>query len=508
MGALTVDEEVAAAGSAPQNPGRLRDVAFLRRALAVWARYEVTRGVLQLKDKLEQVFDPKVRAMSPDERTERWKEQWVPTHAWAGKAIHSLAYELQGYHLKGAQFLGARPDLVPKGWVDALRPLQDACPEVSKEDVDAVVRQELGAAPADIFESFDENPLATGSIAQCHLATLPGGREVVVKVQRPGAEELVLRDLSNVQDFVSLPFIRKHIAWDVDAISSELSAQVAAEFDFELEARRMNFAADLLAMPPRMPSTGMRPSRARTYKSPVRVPRALPEYVSRRVLVMERLPGKQIHRSEKPKEDQADGGKPQTRKLNFFERRGAAMIYISLVETFGRMLLDGDAEGGLLHADPHPGNMLLDGTRVSLIDWGQAKSLGRPLQLQVARIVDCAARGDRAALVKAWDDMGLEYNAEGLSREELEDAVDALTHDLFDTAPLRKPYSASPLSPRHPSQMLGMSKLSQEVIFPARTIQYLKAFGKALGQDVSSIQAWAPHAQALLASEGEGGVHL
>mmetsp|Transcript_63244 Transcript_63244/g.142631 ORF Transcript_63244/g.142631 Transcript_63244/m.142631 type:complete len:286 (+) Transcript_63244:61-918(+) len=203
---------------------------------------------------------------------ERVEQAWHRVNDRGGREVRVLAEDFQGYYLKCAQWLGARPDLVPAEWVEHLAPLQDTCPPMQLDEVKAVVQSGLlgGASLEATFERFDPVPLGAASIAQVHSARLTReaaqeanrshrrrrrrrrssssssrllwpwrargsgrgpqdgggsrfGCEVVVKVQRPGARELVLRDLATLQVFAKA--VGQDISWDVDMIMTEVRQQ-------------------------------------------------------------------------------------------------------------------------------------------------------------------------------------------------------------------------------------------------------------------------------------------
>src|SRR5205807_10613828 len=96
--------------------------------------------------------------------------------------------------IKLGQLLSTRPDIVPAAYADALKRLQNDCAPFAFEEVERILTEELGVRPSKAFDSIERQPLAAASLAQVHHATLRDGREVAVKVQRPGIREQVLSD--------------------------------------------------------------------------------------------------------------------------------------------------------------------------------------------------------------------------------------------------------------------------------------------------------------------------
>ena len=153
---------------------------------------------------------------------------WSRQHDWGGRELYRLACDLRGYHLKGCQWLGSRPDIAPPEFVRHLSQLQDRCPPLELSEVEGVVASETGQRLADAFSSFDAEPLGSASIAQVHAARLrPSGlllrrRKVAVKVQRPGARYVMLRDLAMVKQFLCFPLVRRSFAWDPAVIMTQV----------------------------------------------------------------------------------------------------------------------------------------------------------------------------------------------------------------------------------------------------------------------------------------------
>ena len=148
--------------------------------------------------------------------------------------FRDLCREQGGAFLKVGQLLSARADLLPAPWVDKLSCLQDAAPPVATEEIVARLEEELGAPLSELFARFEETPLAAASIGQVHLAELLDGREVAVKVQRPGVDALVALDMDLLELFLHgltsmLP------PSDYATIVAEVRALVLDELDYAKE---------------------------------------------------------------------------------------------------------------------------------------------------------------------------------------------------------------------------------------------------------------------------------
>jgi ubiquinone biosynthesis protein len=147
--------------------------------------------------------------------------------------------ELGPTFIKLGQILSTRPDLVPPAYIRGLIRLQDTLPPAPWEAVKAQIETELGGPVEDIFASFEVEPLAVASLSQVHGATLPDGREVVVKVQRPDIEKVIAVDLEILFDLARLVQERTPLGeiYDLPEIAEDFAYTLRAEMDYRREGR-------------------------------------------------------------------------------------------------------------------------------------------------------------------------------------------------------------------------------------------------------------------------------
>ena len=162
------------------------------------------------------------------------KRHWPPP-----KEVRETAEELGLVFLKFGQVLAMRRDLLPAAYIDELALLHDQLPAMGIGVVHATVEAELGAPLAELFSSFGETPLGAATIAQVHEATLPDGRRVAVKVQRPGLGAMIATDIAALSYLVALgealfPRLRR---LDLPVVVREFAKSLARETDFNREAR-------------------------------------------------------------------------------------------------------------------------------------------------------------------------------------------------------------------------------------------------------------------------------
>ncbi|MFD7257561.1 ABC1 kinase family protein [Streptomyces sp. NPDC059874] len=274
--------------------------------------------------------------------------------------------------VKLGQVLSTRYDLLPGEFVEELTKLQHQVAADSWEEVERVLTEELGKEPAAFFAEFDHVPLAAGSIAQVHRARLATGEEVVVKVQRPGARPVVDRDLDIL--FRMSRKMEEHTSWGRDFGAMDLAEGFAnslnEELDFRIEARNM--------------ATIRAAGNREDMVSKVRMPAVFEELCSRRVLVLECLSGVPLN---------AAAG-------TVIEERG--LDRTELARQLLECVLEQIMIGGVFHADPHPGNiMLLDDGSLGLIDFGSVGRIDRVLRAALRNLLLAIHRSDPVALSDA-----------------------------------------------------------------------------------------------------------
>ena len=246
--------------------------------------------------------------------------------------------------VKLGQLLSTRRDLLPPEFIRELASLQDQAAPVPWDEVSAVLRDVFGRPIDEIFSSIDERPLAAASIGQVHVARLVSGEDVVVKVRRPGVEQVVERDLDIVGQLAATLETRTHWgqAIGLSGLADGFAQALREELDFTVERDNMRTVASSLG-----PAAG----------TPVRVPTPVPGLCAPQVLVMDRLPGTPLGAAGSVLEG-----------LGVDARHRIATTLLDAV--VGQMLTL-----GVFHADPHPGNVLIaDDGAIGLLDLG---SVGR-----------------------------------------------------------------------------------------------------------------------------------
>jgi ubiquinone biosynthesis protein len=292
-----------------------------------------------------------------------------------GRHLRDMLDELGPTFVKFGQLLSTRPDIVPPDIVNELRSLQDDVRPFPFADVELTIREDLGQPIERLFTEFDETPLAAASIGQVHRATLPNGREVVVKVQRPNAPKQIEADLSLLYQAARLAKerIRALDFIDTNDIVDEFARSIRQELDYRMEGRNADaFHKDFAGHPH------------------VAIPRVYWTYTRSRVLTLERLDGVQLADL-----DFEHWSPDQRRRLAYL-----------ITETWMTMIF----RNGYFHGDPHPANiMVLAPDRIGLVDFGLTGKLTDDDMSKLTRLFIDAASENIEMLPKRLGDLGVRY---------------------------------------------------------------------------------------------------
>src|SRR5260370_32363644 len=254
----------------------------------------------------------------------------------AAHALRSTALSLEGLLIKACQFIATRADVLPDEWVSTLQGLHDRVPPRPFATIRGQIERELRRPLESVYAEFDPIPLASASLAQVHRARLHDGRRCAVKVQYPGIDGIIRADLRNMTTVLRW-LARLERDFDYRILMREALKYIPMALDFEHEAdnadtMRRNFAGN--------------PS--------VIIPEVYREFTTRRVLTMELVEAMKITDTDA------------------LERAGIDkhVVAQALIENFCDQVL----RDGFFHADPHPGNILIQpGPKIVLLDFGLAK---------------------------------------------------------------------------------------------------------------------------------------
>lgn len=239
--------------------------------------------------------------------------------------------ELGPTFIKVGQILSVRSDLLSLSFTRELKKLQDQVKQNSFTEIETILKEELKRPLQEIFTVFEETPFASASIGQAHRAILTTGEEVVVKIQHPGIAEAIELDLSLFAKALPLlHYVPESNVLDLKSVLQEIRSSLHKELDFQQEARNAEQFYQL--------NNGWKE---------IRVPLIYPDLTTKKVLVMELMAGASLRQLIAQKNEESAGtvsAKEQKRLVSGL-----------LIEHFMKQVF----EDGYFHADPHPGNVLL-----------------------------------------------------------------------------------------------------------------------------------------------------
>ena len=393
----------------------------------------------------------KVRKLEPDAAAAAWEAQ----HERAAERLYRMAVSLKGLYIKTGQFIGTRTDLVPAPYSAWLSKLQDQVPPHPYPVVERTIERELGRPMSELFRTFEHDELGSASLAQVHRATLPGGREVVAKVQYPEVAGLVKLDVRNLKTIVGL-VARREPNFDFRAVVNEISTQVPLELDFKREAEMTSRIRENLREVPG-----------------IVVPEVVPGYVAGKVLVTEYIPG--------------------VRLLDKEAREALHPDPVALAQTIANAYGHQIMVDGLFQADPHPGNILVlpDG-KAALLDFGLTKDLPREARLGFARLVMAASNRDGHAIVRAFRELGVKTKS-----EEPEDVLPLM--QLFFDARAGGETTGGFGARRGALRSNPVEAIPGDLVLLGRVIGLLRGVCASLGTPLSPMQMLRPYAERALA---------
>ena len=441
-------------------------LALLRRASLrrIWRALTIWRVVLQLLALLW--WDGQAWSYRNGDSSQARAARQGSRARW----LTTELLQLGSAFIKLGQLLSARPDILPAGWVEQLASLQDSVPPFSFERVQSALEDELGQRCAEVID-LDPEPLGAASLAQVHRASLRSGRQVVLKVQRPGLEELFRLDLEVMQQVAAV--LQRHPSWgrgrDWPAMARECRRVLMRELDFRVEAQyaarfRQQFLDD----------------------SQIRIPGVIWELSTRRVLCLDYLPGIKIN-----------------------DRAGlieAGVDPAAVAEIGAASYLKQLVRFGFFHADPHPGNLAVasDGALI-YYDFGMMGLLSDGLRRRLGSMVRAAASRDAAALVDELQEAGVITRSidvglvrrlvrlmlnEALTPPFSANVIDKLSCDLYDLV-YGQPF-----------------RLPVELIFVMRALSTFEGVGRSLDPAFSLVAIAKPYLLPLMTSSGSGSSDL
>jgi len=376
--------------------------------------------------------------------------------------------ELGPTFVKFGQIVSSRRDLVNDEYYTELCKLQSDVPAFPVKEVHKIIRSETGRDTDVIFSTFDEKPIGSASIAQVHHATLHDGTEVAVKVQRPDITQKIELDLAILHDLAR--FVERHVP-DIASLNpvgvvEEFSTSLLKELDFTNEA-----------------SNAERFGKQFTNDPWIKVPAIYRDLTTSKILIMDFLRGARV--------DDAEALAAQNIDSKQLARHITNLIYDQIF-TYG-----------FFHADPHPGNMMIQGEGVTaLIDYGMMGSLSPAFRSNIATLVAGLAEKNMSSVQTAI----LAMSEEGYTTSPTKMMADV---EAFAEAHLNRPLREINLGLvlNKLLELLRNNHLRMKGSFylGIKALTQVEAIGRMLDPDLNFITEGEPYAMRLIRGKYEPG---
>ena len=424
----------------------------LKRNFIIWRSLFFLLFQLWIDSLLFKFF---IRNSNKKEKIQRIRARWFTDEL----------IKLGSAFIKIGQLLSARPDLIPKTWIEELTTLQDSVPQFSFEIVEGIISSELKEKFLEV-KQIDPLPIGSASLAQVHKAKLFNGREVVFKVQRPNLQTLFTIDLNIMQNIASI--LQKNKSWSKGRnwveIAKECRKVLMKELDFNCEAQyaarfRQQFLDD----------------------ENIDIPEVFWDMSTDKVLCLSYLKGTKIN--------------------NITELQSKGLNLPKIAEIGAVSYLKQLVNFGFFHADPHPGNLAVsDSGKLIFYDFGMMGNISNNLQKRIGSMVKSAAIRDASSLVTQLQEAGL------------------ISEDI-DIGPVRrlvrlmlKEALTPPFSPNIIDKLSGdlyelvyetPFQLPVDLIFVMRALSTFEGVGRILDPDFNLVSITKPYLLSLMSSNNQ-----
>ncbi len=297
--------------------------------------------------------------------------------------------KLKGLYIKVGQMISIMTTFLPAPLTQALEGLQDKVPARPYEDIEKRIVEEFSKTPLELYKTFDPQPLASASLGQVHVASLPDGTKVAVKVQYPEIEETLridLKILRRIFGFLHLIFPN----YGLKQTYEEVAVIVRQELNFKQEGKNLETIQDNFKEEPDFLFS-----------------KVYWEYSTERVLTLEFMEGVKISNLEQLKALQVNPTEVASKIIHAYCKQ----IFID----------------GIYHADPHPGNFLVQqGPKIIMMDFGATARISENMRRGTAKFIEGIIRRDNNIISRAMKDMGF------IAKEKNEEVFDRIVEFFYD----------------------------------------------------------------------------
>ena len=315
-----------------------------------------------------------------------------------GEKLRNSLQSLGPTFIKLGQIASSRRDLVPEQIAVELEKLQDDVQAFEYETVQEIIERELGDKPEEIFAEFNNEPLATASIGQVHVARLRTGEEVAIKIQRPDIESIIKTDLEILHDLARI--LTKRMEWArtyrIKETIEEFSHSLRNELNYNLEGRN-----------------GERIAEQFQEDSTIHIPEIFWEFTTEKVLTMEMIHGIKVNQYDELNEKGYD--------LQLIAQRISDAMMHQILEV------------GVFHGDPHAGNIfILPGNEIAFLDFGMIGYLNKDVKYYFSSLIIHLQSGDTDGIINIFEEWELLDDVENMSS--LRRDIDTLQSKYYETS--------------------------------------------------------------------------
>lgn len=398
-------------------------------------------------------------------------------HIKNANRVKKVILQLEGLFIKVGQLLSILSNFLPEAFQEPLEALQNQIPPRPFEEIENRIQKELGGSPHALFLKFDKTPLASASIGQAHRAQLKDGTDVVVKVQHNNIEKIADIDLQIIERLTNL-FAYFYKVKGIEYAYTQVKKMILEELNFEKEAAAMQVIQNNLKE-----------------ENNFLIPTVQPEYSTQRVLTTTFCEGVKINDLATLKEWEIDQKELGNR----------------LVHAYCQMVF----ADGFYHADPHPGNILVqkDGTIV-LLDFGATGTLQPEMRDGFLKLIEAAAKNDSEKIVDALQSLGFiayDRNAEKVAEKVIAAFRNFLQNEVeFDGLNFKdlkvNPFQSSLFNLTTEIGIQGIANTVQvpkEYVLLNRMVTLLLGICNTLDSSINPLEVVKPYFQKFILGESE-----
>lgn len=378
-----------------------------------------------------------------------------------GERIKLVLQQLGPTYIKLGQIASTRPDILPSEVIVELEKLQDKVPAFSFTQVREIIQQELGATLEEVYQEFEQEPLAAASIGQVHQAVLKTGEKVAVKIQRPHIAADIRTDLEILYELASLAESRFRWVESYQLVDmvEEFSKSLLNELDYTFEARNAE-----------------KISKQFVNSTAIYIPKVYWEHSTKKVLTAEYIDGIKIS------------------EIARLEHQGYNLS--RLADQFAKGIFEQIFIGGFFHGDPHPGNVVvLPGEIIAFLDFGMVGRLNEELKYNLASLVIALMRQNSDELVKSILHMGIV--PEQVNRLQLRDDIEILQEKYYGV-PLSKLSLGEAVNHIFAITLKYKIKMPADFVLVGKALLTMEGIVEKLDPNVSILNVAEPFGQKLV----------